>query len=236
MVVMQKYIMTNTDINLPLFSDLPIAPDFTSELRLHQKGFAMVAGVDEVGRGPLAGPVVTAAVILNPNDIPNGLNDSKKLTAKKRDILYEEILKTALSVSVASLCAQSIDKTDIRKSALEAMVRAVKSLSISPDYVLVDGRDIPFGLPCNAAALIKGDQRSCSIAAASIIAKVIRDRMMERVGVVHPHYGMEKHAGYATLIHRHAILQYGPVPKLHRYSFAPIKDKYKDLINDDSTP
>ncbi|MHC5306616.1 ribonuclease HII [Bartonella sp. LJL80] len=218
--------MSRNTTDLPLFYELPLRPDFSAETRLLAAGCRYVAGVDEVGRGPLAGPVVTAAVILDAAHIPAGLNDSKKLSAKMRARLYEEILQKAIAVSIASLSASAIDRTDIRKAALEAMRRSVAGLAIQPQYVLVDGRDIPPGLPCSADALIKGDQRSVSIAAASIIAKVVRDRMMERAGVVYPAYGFEKHAGYATVIHRTAIEQEGPVKGLHRYSFAPIKGRF----------
>lgn len=218
--------MSHTITNLPLFYDLPLEPDYSAEQRLLKRGIRHIAGVDEVGRGPLAGPVVTAAVILDPDNIPQGLNDSKKLSAKKRDKLYNEILASALSVSVCSLSASTIDKTDIRKAALEAMRRSVDGLSLKADYVLVDGRDVPPALSCPAEALVKGDQRSQSIAAASIIAKVTRDRMMERVGVQYPAYEFEKHVGYATAHHRAAIESKGPIVRLHRYSFAPIKGRF----------
>lgn len=223
--------MSRNITDLPLFYELPLRPDFSAETRLLAAGCRYVAGVDEVGRGPLAGPVVTAAVILDAAHIPAGLNDSKKLSAKMRARLYEEILQKAIAVSIASISASAIDRTDIRKAALEAMRRSVAGLAIQPQYVLVDGRDIPPGLPCSADALIKGDQRSVSIAAASIVAKVVRDRMMERAGVVYPAYGFEKHAGYATVIHRTAIEEQGPVKGLHRYSFAPIKGRFTENLS-----
>lgn len=190
------------------------------------RGFRHIAGIDEAGRGPLAGPVVAAAVVLDPDDLPEGLDDSKRLNAKKRDVLYDIILTKAVSVSVASLCARSIDRSDIRKAALEAMRRSFMGLILSPEHALIDGRDIPPGLTCPGSALVKGDQRSVSIAAASIIAKVTRDRMMMRAGMVHPSYGLEIHAGYGTAKHRAAIDAKGPVSGLHRYSFAPIKGRY----------
>lgn len=222
--------MSDKSINLPLFFDVPLSPDYSIEERLHAKGVSNIAGVDEVGRGPLAGPVVTAAVILDSNNIPEGLNDSKKLSAKKRNQLYDDILKTALAVSICSLSATTIDKSDIRKAALEAMRRAVTSLFLQADHVLVDGRDIPPNLPCPAQALIKGDQRSQSIAAASIIAKVTRDRMMEEVGKFFPGYGFEKHVGYATAYHRAAIERDGPIERLHRFSFSPVKGRFQGKI------
>ena len=221
-----KRLMSEKKSDLPLFYNVPLQPDYSAEERLLSKGYQHIAGVDEVGRGPLAGPVVTAAVILDRNNIPIGLNDSKKLSAKKRMKLFCDILDSALAVSVSSLSATTIDKTDIRKAALEAMRRSVAGLFVNADYVLVDGRDIPPGLKCPAEALIKGDQRSQSIAAASIVAKVVRDRMMERAGEVYPEYGFEKHVGYATAAHRSAIEDKGPVSRLHRYSFAPIKGRF----------
>ncbi|MBB5073504.1 ribonuclease HII [Bartonella callosciuri] len=187
-----------------------------------------IAGVDEVGRGPLAGPVVTAAVILDKDHIPEGLNDSKKLSIQRRNELYDEILQNALAISIASLCAHTIDQSNIRKATLEAMRRCITGLAVPANYALVDGRDIPSHLPCSATALIKGDQRSISIAAASIIAKVTRDRMMECAGQVYKGYGLEKHVGYATPAHRAALNTYGPIMRLHRYSFSPLKERYRD--------
>lgn len=213
---------------IPSLFDLPVRPDYSGELKAMADGARFVAGVDEVGRGPLAGPVVTAAVILNPDDLPHGLDDSKRLTCRERERLYDVILQKALAISFASLCARAIDRSDIRKAALEAMRRAVEGLALKPSFVLVDGRDIPPGLACPAAAWVKGDQRSLSIAAASIVAKVLRDKMMAQAGKVYPAYGFEKHAGYATLVHRRALLEVGPVAKLHRFSFAPVRGRWED--------
>ena len=183
-------------------------------------GYRVVAGADEAGRGPLAGPVVAAAVILDPDNIPPGLNDSKKLSAAQRNALYSEILATAL-VSIASSSARRIDDTDILKASLDAMRRAACSLAIRPDFLLVDGRDVPPGLHCPGKAVVKGDSRSLSIAAASIIAKVTRDRMMEQASTLYSSYGFEIHAGYATSFHREQIATYGPCP-LHRMTFRPL--------------
>ncbi|WP_455479674.1 ribonuclease HII [Bartonella sp. B23] len=207
--------------------NLPLQPNFSCEMDLQKQGFFHIAGVDEVGRGPLAGPVVTAAVILDKDHIPEGINDSKKLSISKREKLYNEIFESALAISIAGFCAHTIDQFNIRKATLEAMRRCITGLAIPVHYALVDGRDIPAKLLCPAAALIKGDQRSVSIAAASIIAKVTRDRMMECAGQVYKDYGFEKHVGYATLAHREALDKYGPVVGLHRYSFAPLKDGIK---------
>lgn len=209
--------------SLLLFEEIPLRPDFTIETGLMRDGHAPVVGLDEVGRGPLAGPVVAAAVILDPERIPDGLHDSKQLPEAAREALYEDILATAQAVSVASLCALSIDRSNILRASLEAMRRAVASLCVTPAYALVDGRDVPPGLPCPCKAIIKGDQRSQSIAAASIVAKVTRDRMMVRAGLHAPAYGFDSHVGYATKKHRDAISVYGPLARLHRMSFAPLK-------------
>lgn len=209
----------------PRLFEIPLAPDFSEETKYLARGLKHIAGIDEAGRGPLAGPVVAASVVLDPDDLPDGLDDSKRLKAAKRDALYDVILAKAVSVSVASLSARSIDASDIRKAALEAMRRSFMGLTLSPDHALIDGRDVPPGLSCPGSALVKGDQRSISIAAASIVAKVTRDRMMMRAGAAHQPYGFEVHAGYGTLKHRNAIEAAGPVPGIHRYTFAPIKGR-----------
>ena len=205
----------------PLFELPPPKPDFTVESRSKRRGVWPVAGTDEAGRGPLAGPVVAAAVILDPRGFPEGLDDSKRLLPEAREAIFEQILRRAAAVSVASVCAGSIDASDIRKASLEAMRRAVDALAIAPQLVLADGRDVPPGLPCEGRALIKGDQRSQSIAAASIVAKVTRDRLMARCGAWHPAYGFERHAGYATEFHRAAIAAAGGIAGLHRMTFSP---------------
>jgi len=218
--------MTRALTDSPLLFDLPVKPDFSTELRLIKRGVRPVAGIDEAGRGPLAGPVVAAAVILDTERLPEGLDDSKRLTAAMREKLFDTILSQALAVSVASLCAPSIDRSDIRKAALEAMRRAAAGLTLAPGHALIDGCDVPWRLCCEGSALVKGDQRSISIAAASIVAKVTRDRMMQRAGMHHPHYGLEAHVGYATEQHRSAIELHGPLPGLHRYTFSPIKGRF----------
>ncbi|MBV2142496.1 ribonuclease HII [Falsochrobactrum sp. TDYN1] len=218
--------MTCSASDSPLLFDLPVAPDFSEERRLLARGRFHIAGIDEAGRGPLAGPVVAAAVVLDAGDLPDGLDDSKRLKAAKREALYEVILAKAVTISVASLSARSIDTSDIRKAALEAMRRALVGLTLKPCHALIDGRDVPPGLSCPGSALIKGDQRSISIAAASIVAKVTRDRMMIRAGIAHPPYGLEIHAGYGTARHRAAIESDGPVPGIHRYTFSPIKGRF----------
>lgn len=204
-----------------LFADLSAGPSFEFEQLAERRGLFPVAGTDEAGRGPLAGPVVAAAVILDPRNTPPGLNDSKKLSAAQRESLFDAILATSI-VSIASSSPRHIDRRDIRKASLDAMRRAVAGLAVAPRHVLVDGRDVPPGLTVSAQALVKGDSRSLSIAAASIVAKVMRDRMMARAGLVHPAYGFEIHAGYGTERHRSAIAVHGPCP-LHRMSFRPLR-------------
>jgi ribonuclease HII len=212
-----KKLMSQSELDF----DLSKGPDFSSELKAKKAGYWPVAGLDEAGRGPLAGPVVAAAVILDPDNIPDGLNDSKKLTSKKRELLFDQIMTTS-HVSICSNSAKSIDQSDIRKASLDAMRKAFHGLEVKAEFALVDGRDIPDGLNANANALVKGDGRSLSIAAASIIAKVTRDRMMEYAGELYPEYGFEKHAGYGTKAHREAIEEFGPCP-IHRFSFKPIR-------------
>lgn len=204
-----------------LFELLDTGPDFSLELEAKAGGLWPVAGTDEAGRGPLAGPVVAAAVILDPDNIPSGLNDSKKLSKAKREALFKQIMETSL-VSIASSGPALIDDMNILRASLDAMRRAVLGLPVSPSLVLADGRDMPPGIACRSKAVIKGDSRSLSIAAASIIAKVTRDRMMERAAQVHPAYGFEGHAGYGTAAHLRAIDDHGPCP-LHRMSFRPLR-------------
>ncbi len=204
-----------------LFDEGPIVPTFELELIARRAGHWPVAGADEAGRGPLAGPVVAAAVILDPERIPQGLNNSKQLSAARREALFAEILATA-TVSIASSSAGRIDVTDIRKASLDAMRRAICSLAMPASYVLTDGLDVPAGLACPGKAVVKGDARSFSIAAASIVAKVTRDRMMARAGIVFPAYGFAAHAGYGTAQHRAGIEKHGPC-SLHRMSFRPLR-------------
>ena len=197
------------------------APDFTHEAALIARGFSHIAGVDEAGRGPLAGPVVVAACILDPATIPQGLNDSKKLTAAKREALYEAILATGYG-AIVTISAQTIDAINIRAATLRGMAEAVRALAIQPSFALIDGRDVPSDLPCPSEALIKGDARSVSIAAASILAKVTRDRLMVRAASFWPGYGFDQQMGYGTVQHLEAIENLGPCP-IHRMSFAPLK-------------
>ncbi|HKN29994.1 MAG TPA: ribonuclease HII [Roseiarcus sp.] len=193
-------------------------PHFDFEREAIAQGFQRVAGVDEVGRGPLAGPVGVAAVILDPHDLPERLDDSKALSEAERDSLRPVIFAKALSVSIVFASAEEIDAYNIRGAALRAMARAVRALSLKPDLALIDGRDIPDRLACPARAIIGGDALSMSIAAASIVAKTTRDALMRNLGREYPQYGFADHVGYATALHRRALAASGPCP-YHRRSF-----------------
>lgn len=198
------------------------APDFRREKSLRRKGVWPVAGIDEVGRGCLAGPVAAAAVILDPADVPQGINDSKCLSAQMREALYEEILARGLAVAVSFVSAADIDQINIRQASLTAMRRALAALAILPRYVLIDGNDLPMGLACPGETIVKGDGLSASIAAASIVAKVARDRLMTRLCRAHPAYGFSRHVGYATQEHLAALAEHGP-SAYHRLSFSPLR-------------
>jgi len=195
-------------------------PHFRREKSLAASGLWPIAGVDEAGRGPLAGPVAAAAVVLDPRNLPKGLNDSKVLSQQVREELFDEIMLRAAAVTVAFSSAAEIDRINIRQATLGAMRRALAALSIPPCYVLVDGNDLPANLVCAGETIIGGDGLSLSIAAASIVAKVTRDRTMRRLCQHHPQYGFSQHFGYATKAHRDAITRHGPSP-FHRLSFAP---------------
>jgi ribonuclease HII len=198
---------------------LPVTtPHFDFEREAFMSGHRWVAGVDEVGRGPLAGPVGVAAVILDPDDLPEGLNDSKALTEPQRDLLRDVIFAKALSVSIVFASVEEIDAYNIRGAALRAMARAVAALSLRPHFALIDGRDEPDGLICPARTIIGGDALSMSIAAASIVAKTARDALMRNLGRDYPEYGFAEHVGYATVGHRRALALSGPCP-YHRRSF-----------------
>lgn len=198
-------------------------PNFVGENQLRSQGFHHIAGVDEVGRGPLAGPVVVCALILNPDQFTLPVNDSKKMSQAMREEQYNNIIQQALALSVVSLNAELIDQKNILQATLLAMNKAVRALSIQPDYVVVDGNKTPQGLNCPCSAWIKGDQKSVSIAAASIVAKVIRDKMMARLDKFYPGYSFACHAGYGTQKHKIALESLGIIPKIHRLSFAPVK-------------
>ena len=191
----------------------------TIENAVRRSGFARVAGVDEVGRGCLAGPVVAAAVVLHPTRRITGLRDSKLLTPRARARLYDEIVRRASAWSIASSEPVEIDRINIHQAALRAMRDAVTALTPSPDFVLVDGFAIP-ELSIPQRAVVKGDRQCAAIAAASIIAKVTRDRQMEELHLVDPRYGFDRHKGYATAQHLRAVAQFGYSTE-HRRSFRP---------------
>jgi ribonuclease HII len=193
-------------------------PDFAHETLAYGRGALRVVGVDEVGRGPLAGPVTACAVRLDPNHIPDGLRDSKVLTPARREALCAEILAVA-EVSVAHASVQEIDSLNILRASHLAMERAVAGLQA--DHALIDGNLIPRGLACAATAIIKGDALCLSIAAASIVAKVTRDRIMVDLAQQHPGYGWEANAGYPTKAHLEALQKLG-VTAWHRRSFKPV--------------
>lgn len=200
-------------------------PSFSIERRAIAQGFVPVAGVDEAGRGPLAGPVVAAAVILDPDAIPDGLADSKQLDEAARETLYVAVMASARAVAIASASPARIDRTDIRKATLHAMAEAVCRLGVAARHVLVDGRDLPaLPLGISGEAIIDGDALVVSIAAASIIAKVHRDRLMRHVGATYPAYRFEVHKGYGTRIHREAIAAHGPTAH-HRMTFGSLRNR-----------
>ena len=221
--------MAISTVDSPQLFPLHSGPDFETEQAIHNRNVLNVCGVDEAGRGPLAGPVTAASVILDPNDIPAGLNDSKKLNEAKREALFDDILDR-VTVSFAHVSAATIDRINIREASLLAMKMAVDGLPVPAGHALIDGNAIPANLPCPASTLVKGDARSLSIAAASIVAKVMRDRLMSRMKKIYPGYGLGGHKGYPTKAHREAIMQLGPSP-LHRHSFAPVAAALEKMAN-----
>jgi ribonuclease HII len=209
---------------LPL-GEAPIRPSFRRERAAIRRGVFPVAGCDEAGRGPLAGPVVAAAVILDPKRIPRGLDDSKKLDPAERERLYARICASA-EVGIAFGSRARIDRDNIRQASLWALARAVAALPVRPRLVLVDGIDrIDAG--CDCEAVVSGDALVLSIAAASIVAKVVRDRLMVQLGAAHPGYGFERHMGYSVPEHFKALARLGPTIH-HRRSFAPVAAAYGD--------
>lgn len=200
----------------------PATPDLKLERRAIRNGATLVAGVDEVGRGPLAGPVVVSAVVLNHRKVPAGLNDSKQLTAEEREALYEKIMGSAVAVSVAVAPPSIIEKLNILWASMWAMRQAVLNLPVKVDYVLVDGNTRPKDMLWPTELVIGGDARSVSIAAASIVAKVTRDGIMAQYAREWPGYGWETNQGYPTPAHQRALRELGPTP-IHRRSFAPVR-------------
>lgn len=192
------------------------------ERRFWKEGFSTVAGVDEAGRGPLAGPVVAAAVILSPNIFIHGLDDSKRLSSRRREELFSLIKKQAKAVGVGTVSQSTIDRINILQATFLAMRMAVAKLRPSPEYLLVDGLIIP-DIDVSQLPIVKGDRLSISIAAASIVAKVIRDRIMVKEDERLPQYGFARHKGYATKRHLEALARHGVSP-LHRCSFRPVRE------------
>lgn len=198
---------------------------WSHEESVRKLGYKVIAGVDEVGRGPLAGPVVAAAVVLPFGEGIPGLNDSKRLTEKARDRLFDEIAARALGIGVGMASSREIDETDIRAASFLAMTRALESLACGFDFVLVDGFKIP-GLKWPQAGIVKGDAQSASIAAASVVAKVTRDRLMEDLDREYPGYGFARHKGYPTSDHVDALRRLGPC-EIHRRSFRTVAELFE---------
>jgi ribonuclease HII len=187
-----------------------------------ESGYRLIAGVDEAGRGPLAGPVVAASVILDPDILIAGIDDSKKLSEQKRESLYDEIQEKAIAVGIGVVNNETIDRINIFRASLEAMSQAVRGLSVQPDYLLIDGQHCP-DLDLHKKAIVGGDGSSLSIAAASIIAKVTRDRIMKEFDKIYPHYRFSKNKGYPTPEHLSALQKFGPCD-IHRRSYAPVAE------------
>lgn len=185
----------------------------------------IICGIDEAGRGPLAGSVVAAAVILPDNHGIVGLNDSKKLSEKMREILFEEIVHKSIAYAIAEVEANEIDKINILQATFLAMSLALDNLTIKPDVALIDGNKIPPQIKIKAQAIVGGDAKIEAISAASILAKVSRDRQMIALDKLHPEYGFAAHKGYGTKQHINAIQKYGALPQIHRMSFAPLKQQ-----------
>jgi ribonuclease HII len=224
--------MSRAAARLPAAGRLPLGeeivrPTFRRERRALAKGIWPVAGCDEAGRGPLAGPVVAAAVILDPKRIPRGLNDSKKLTMEEREKLYLKICASA-EVAVAFGSTARIDRDNILQASLWALARAVEALPLRPRLVYVDGIN-RIDVGCDCEAVVSGDALVLSIAAASIVAKVTRDRLMMQLGVAHPGYGFERHMGYSVPEHFDALSRLGPTIH-HRRSFAPVAALYGETM------
>lgn len=201
------------------------------EKELYDQGYTLIAGVDEAGRGPLAGPVVAAAVILKRGEIFTYVNDSKQLTEKERDLALLEIKEKSLAIGIGISSVEEIDLINIYRASREAMLSAIKQLKIKPDYILTDAMPMEIDIPMQA--IIKGDAKSVSIAAASIVAKTTRDAYMIEMDKLFPHYGFKKHKGYPTKEHLEALKTYGPTP-IHRKTYQPVKELlHKDLFTYD---
>ena len=201
------------------------------EKKLYKQNIELIAGIDEVGRGSLGGPVVAAAVILPKHTLfehakLEGVNDSKKLSAKKRALYYKQVLEIAVSIGLGVASVAEIDSVNILQATKLAMKRAIDDLDVVPEYLLIDHLMLDLELP--QRGIVKGDEKSLSIAAASIVAKEVRDKMMQEMGKKYPAYGFESNVGYATLAHREALIEYGYIEGVHRKSFEPIKSMIVD--------
>jgi ribonuclease HII len=208
-------------------------PNFRTERKLFREGYLRVAGVDEAGRGPLAGPVVAAAVVLDPKRIPKGIADSKMLDAATREAIFARLCESA-DIAFAFGCVTAIDRINILQATLVAMRRAVCGLALPADAVLVDGNVLPKHLPCEARAIVGGDATCLSVAAASIIAKVVRDRLMTRADSAFAGYGLASHKGYSTKTHQAALATLGPT-RLHRRSFWRVAAAYAEEESEAAT-
>lgn len=197
------------------------------EDELYEKGINLIGGIDEVGRGPLIGPVVTACVILPKDYVLMGLTDSKKLSEKKREKFYDILMKDAISIGIGVVDEKEIDKLNIYQATKKAMAEAVENMKIKPEHILVDAMPLELDIP--TTSIIKGDAKSITIAAASVIAKVTRDRMLDELDKIYPMYDLKHNKGYPTKKHLEAISTYG-ITKYHRLSYGPV-NKYKDKIN-----
>ena len=192
------------------------------EARAREKGYKLIAGVDEAGRGSLVGPVIVAAVILPENLYLERLNDSKRLSAKVREELYDKIVASAISFSYVEVPIEEIDTLNVYQASLNGMKRAVEALDVQPDFVFTDAMKVDFGEKIGSYSIVRGDSLSASIAAASIVAKVTRDRLADEWSLLYPEYGLKNNRGYGTKEHLNAIEKYGPCP-IHRHSFNPVK-------------
>ncbi len=193
-------------------------PDFELERQAKLKGYSFICGVDEAGRGPLAGPVCAAAVILDENNPIDEVNDSKKLSEKKRETLFVKIIERAVAFGIGFATVEEIEEVNILNATYLAMNRAIEMLKIKPDFALIDGNRIPTGIGVDCQTVVKGDSKSASIAAASILAKVSRDRLLLEYDKKYPQYNFAKHKGYGTAEHMNAIREFGPC-EVHRPSF-----------------
>lgn len=201
------------------------------EEELYDTGFQAICGVDEAGRGPLAGPVVVAACILPPFLRIEGINDSKQLTSKKRQELYKRIMKEALDYNIVFISVEEVDELNIYQATKKGMLEAIRGLKLSPDHVLIDAMPLN-ELEISHESIIHGDARCASVAAASILAKVTRDNYMEKMDIKYPNYGFKKHKGYGTKLHFEALEKYGPCP-IHRKTFFPVSKYYSKQLSFD---